>query len=371
MSDRACTLAAVGDLTFGDHPMSVGFGFRSTHRGRPHGPLFAHVRSVLLDADVRFGSLECTLSAEGLDPHDYHSVQMRGEPDDVFDLRDAGFDVVNHATNHSMQHGERPFLATVAALRAANVECCGLADGSPEITRPVRLERNGLRFAFLGYSLRPRQYFTRAPLYAEGRPDRMRQAVAQARPDADIVVVSVHWGEEFVLDPSPEEIALARSLIDAGADLVVGHHPHVFRGIERYGRGWIAYSLGNFVCDMDWEDRLRETAMVLFDCAADGVRGFRVEPVWIGKSYLPAPATGERREKILRRIEEMSSRVEAAAAVSPEAYLATADAVLREHRRASQRHFLRSLPRYPKRLMAQHVLQWARNRWREFRAGER
>ena len=125
---------------------------------------------------------------------------------------------------------------------------------------PVSITVAGVGLTFLGYSLRPRQYFTEEPLYAEGREDGILSDVRAARGESDVVIVSLHWGEEFIDRPSPDDVRLAHAIVDGGADLIIGHHPHVLRGVERRGRGWIVYSLGNFVCDMHWEEPLRETA---------------------------------------------------------------------------------------------------------------
>src|SRR5438128_2162459 len=83
------------------------------------------------------------------------------------------------------------------------------------------------------------------------------ESIAAARQRADIVIASMHWGDEFILVPSDRERAVARAMIDAGATCVIGHHPHVVREVERYRAGVIAYSLGNFICDMTWDERTR------------------------------------------------------------------------------------------------------------------
>ncbi len=148
---------------------------------------------------------------------------------------------------------------------------------------------HGLRVGFLGYSLRPRQYFTERPLYAEGSPEGIVADVRAVRPTCDILVVSLHWGDEFIDRPSPADVQLAHAIVDAGADLIVGHHPHVLRGVERYGRGWIVYSLGNFVCDMLWGEELRETAICECRLTSAGVEDVRLIPVRIN-DRLPAGA---------------------------------------------------------------------------------
>ena len=232
---------------------------------------FAHVASTLARADLAFGNLECTLSEHGLRPGDHHSMQLRGQMSYVEALRHAGFGVLCVANNHSMQHGRESFLETVDALRNAGIAVCGLAGTSYRTVVPEVVERNGLRIAFLGWSLRPRRYFASDPLYAEGYAADMLNDVRTARKTHDCVVVTLHWGDEFVERPSPAEIELAHDVMDAGADLLIGHHPHVLRGCERYGRGWIVYSLGNFLGDMIWSDRMRDSVIAECRLTPDGV----------------------------------------------------------------------------------------------------
>ena len=85
------------------------------------------------------------------------------------------------------------------------------------VTEPTIIEKNGVTIAFLGYSLRPRQYFEYEPLYTEGRRDGIIEDIQKVRDETDIIIVSLHWGDEFIQRPSPEEIRLARNVIDAGA----------------------------------------------------------------------------------------------------------------------------------------------------------
>ena len=193
-------------------------------------PLFPFRATLpaLQHAELLFGNLECTHSSLGMRRSNYHSVQMRGEPRILDALPKAGFKVVNVANNHSLQHGVDTFSDTVAMLERSGLECCGVAaDRQATRSKPVIVQQNGLTIGFLGYSLRPRQYFDHLPLYAEGHPESMVLDVADLRSMTDVVIVSLHWGEEFIQEPAPHEIRLARQLVDAGATLIIGHHPHV------------------------------------------------------------------------------------------------------------------------------------------------
>jgi poly-gamma-glutamate synthesis protein (capsule biosynthesis protein) len=314
-----------------------------------------------------FGNLECALSELGLRPHDYHSMQMRGQPSYVQALRNAGFGMLNLANNHSMQHGPEVFLDTVDMLRGAGIGVCGLAGTSLRTVVPEVIVRNGLKIAFLGWSLRPRRYFASGPLYAEGYEEDMLRDVRAARQIHDVVVVSLHWGDEFVERPSPAEIALAHEVMDAGADLILGHHPHVLRGCERYGRGWIVYSLGNFLGDMIWNDPLRDSAIAVCRLTPEGAHDLKLLPVRIAADYRPVLLDDVEGAGISRRVSALSEEIARVSAESPSEessarYRVEADRALAEERRRSRLFFLRRARRLPLRIVVQQASTFLRNR---------
>jgi poly-gamma-glutamate synthesis protein (capsule biosynthesis protein) len=363
----AVVLHAVGDIALGDHPLCTGFGTHSRSRRKAPAFPFEHVSGVLSSADLRFGNLECTLSERGLRPHDYHSVQMRGHAGYLSGLVDTGFHVLNVANNHSMQHGPEPFEDTVKMLSEAGIGVCGIARGTASAAVVVTVK--DLRVGFLGYTLRPRQYFTETPLYAEGSPESMVTDVRALRPDCDVLVVSLHWGDEFIDRPSPADVDVAHSIVDAGADLIVGHHPHVLRGVERYGRGWIVYSLGNFVCDMLWGEELRETAICECRLTREGVADVRLIPVRINDACQPVPLAGDAAARLEQRLATLGSALARPAADrAPGAaaeYEAAAYRAHSEQRARSHRYFLRNAYRFPPRILAGQLTTYVRNRLAE------
>jgi poly-gamma-glutamate synthesis protein (capsule biosynthesis protein) len=286
--DPSIRIAAVGDLMLGDSAICPGFGFAGRYRNQSDRDGFERLAQVLGPADIAFGNLECTLSNNGHNPDLYESTHMRGRPEYADALRLAGFTILSLANNHANQHGAVAFEDTVAMLRAAGIECCGLRGTGVWTSHPVLLTAKSKRVGFLAYCLRPRQYSNDVPPYAEGTPEQICDDIVRLRNEADIVVVSIHWGEEFVDVPSEEETAIARTLIDAGATAVLGHHPHVPRPIEQYHGGIIAYSLGNFISDMVWQDRLRKGILLKIDAGADATAV--AEPYYIADDFMPFPA---------------------------------------------------------------------------------
>lgn len=374
MNDHSVRFSAVGDITLGDHPLCAGFGAYS--RFRKEEPIFPFLKSleVLQRSELLFGNLECSHSNVGLNESDLCSAQMRGDPRHVPALVTAGFKVVNVANNHSLQHGNEIFLDSVRQLQAHNITCCGIAaDAQATSAKPVIIEKNGLKIGFLGYSLRPRQYFEHVPLYAEGHPELMVRDVAALRDQVDALVVSVHWGEEFIQTPAPEETRLARQLVDAGADVIIGHHPHVLRGIEQYGRGHIVYSLGNFVCDMLWDDTLRTS--LIFECtfSREGVRDVRLVPTYTNSDFQPEVLSGDRARAVLADLDLLDQRIGKVPvfdlAAASQSYMQEADAVQRHIRAKSHRYFLSNFWRFQPMMVIQQLRTYFKNRIHERFAG--
>ena len=199
--------------------------------------------------------------------------------------------------------------------------------------------------------------------------DNMRLDVAQAASKADIVIVSLHWGDEFIQKPSPEEIQMGRNLVDAGANLIIGHHPHVLRGLEKYGDGYIAYSLGNFVCDMVWDDSLRETAVLQCDISVDGIENARFVPCFINDDYQPVPLAGAAAENLLEKLASLSEEIERETLDDIEsktaAYAVAADDKHRYIRRKGNFYFLRSVWRFSPSILLQQFRRFFINRFLE------
>lgn len=375
MTTRSIKFSAVGDVTLGDHPLCTGFGAYS--RFQKEEPLFPFSKSLdaLQGSDLLFGNLECAHSSVGLKKNDYHSVQMRGDPRHIQALVTAGFKVVNVANNHSLQHGKAAFQDSVDGLERNNIACCGLAaDHTATSTKPVIINQNGLSVGFLGYSLRPRQYFEHVPLYAEGGNEAMEKDVLALRSQVDAVIVSLHWGEEFIQRPSPEEITIARRLVDVGADIIIGHHPHVLRGIEHYGHGYIVYSLGNFVCDMIWDDTLRTSLIFECEISAEGIRNVNLVPTYTNGNYQPEILSGEKKDAILQQmdqlINELKNNVIKNTDDMNQDYARDADTVHRHIRAKSHRFFLARFWKYPAPILAQQVGTYIKNRIHERTVGK-
>ena len=195
-------------------------------------------------AAVAFANLECIAATAG------GPSAFKADPKTLDGLREAGIDVVSVANNHTMDAGPEALAEMLGRLRALGITPTG-ARYLPDAQKVATVEANGLRIGFLAYSWSTGDFppADGLPSLARTRREEMLADIARARPEVDYLVVSIHMGVELARRSGEGQQLKARAAIDAGADLVVGHHPHVPQEVERYGRGFIAYSLGDFVFD--------------------------------------------------------------------------------------------------------------------------
>jgi poly-gamma-glutamate synthesis protein (capsule biosynthesis protein) len=209
---------------------------------------FTRMMADLQSADIAFGNLECALTRHDVAvPKKYN---FRASPGWAKRLAAAGFSVVSLANNHSQDYGRRGLADTLQSLREAGVRAAGAGMTLAEAHRPQIIRRKGIVVAFLAYlgmfpailPIHPSE-----PSVAMADLPQMKRDIAAARKKAGVVVVSLHAGAEMVRTPTWRQKSLSRGAIDAGADMVVGHHPHVVQAVEHYKGKTIFYSLGNFV----------------------------------------------------------------------------------------------------------------------------
>ncbi len=333
----------------GEHPAMVGRGVGTRLRRDPTFDPLAGIAPILRRADIALANLESALS-------DWPRLclpsrrECRAPASAARLLAGAGFGALTLANNHVQQHGPAAVRETAAALADHGIAVVGLAGDAPGTCRPVDLVCGGLPVRLLGYSLRPRQHFADAPLYAEGTREGILADIAAGRAAGAVVVATVHWGEEFVAAPTRAQVALGRAMVEAGCTLVLGHHPHVLQGWERWQSGAIFYSLGNLVFDMPWLPALRRTALCECSVRADGCGEVVWHPLRLDREHCPRPAAATERDAILeflaaarRELEQGAGSAGAAAEAAERDAIAAA---LAQERWARNRYFLRNLWRY-------------------------
>jgi poly-gamma-glutamate synthesis protein (capsule biosynthesis protein) len=262
---------------------------------------------VLRKADLAIGNLECSVSRRGKPAHKRYT--FRADPRTVAALAEAGFDVITLANNHSADYGPAALSDTLAAAGDAGIAVVGAGEDADHARQPVIIESGEppAKIAVLGFSNMRPAYFYAGPDRPGTNPanrDAISETVSAARRQADIVIVLFHWGNERSPSPSPIERQLAHTAADAGADLVVGHHPHVLQGFERRGHTLIAYSLGNFLFPS--RGPCKSTLMLRYTPKRDGSARVEAIPCVID-GFQPRLADTEERAECLRQLRTLSA----------------------------------------------------------------
>lgn len=284
MAEDVVRIAFVGDVMLA---ASEGTGELIRRGGDP----FAHVRELLASADLRVANFESSAGTRGhADAGKPYSFRTAHAALGVFS---SVFEVAGLANNHAGDFGRQDFADTLDALTAAGSSTFGGGRDLAAAHRPLLIERKGVRIALLGYL----DFFPRWFVAAPGRPgvawldtDQAAIDIARARQaGADVVLVVPHWGVEHEPRAHARQRAAARALLDAGADAVIGGHPHVVQDYEIHRGKPVLYSLGNFVFD-GFQDADNNTGWVVFaDIDRRGVRSLVTRVVKIDASGAPAP----------------------------------------------------------------------------------
>ena len=303
---------------------------------------FAAVIPFLRAADLALANLECVIpEISEFRIRDSESLTRPGRLDEpalqpyrlsapssaVTALRKAGFDVLGLANNHALDLGPAGLAETVSQLHAAGIATVGAGPNAEAALRPLIRQVGGVRLVLLAFNAVPDPASTaltktEAPGQNEGWTragwdrERVMAAIAAARAQADAVIVSVHWGYEYKIRADPAQRDAAQAMLEAGADLVIGHHPHVVQGCqvatERQkpfltDRGrLVAYSLGNFVFDQEGEETRQGLALrAFFDDR--GLRAVQALPVWAGPR--PRLMTPDEAASLLARVQPPNPRL--------------------------------------------------------------
>ncbi len=218
------------------------------YHGGDFNALFAHVPEIA-KADIAFANLEGPASDKGEDLH--HLYSFRFATSSLLSLKNAGFDAFSVANNHVGDWGRAAFADSYTRV-SAEFTAVGGGLTRAEAEEPKIIEKNGTRFGFLGFTDVGPDWLEAtgtSPGILLASDPRLGEIIASAAKKVDVLITSFHWGIEYQPLSSARQKAIAHTAIDAGAKLVIGHHPHVAEETERYQGGFIAYSLGNFIFD--------------------------------------------------------------------------------------------------------------------------
>lgn len=300
---RQINMAFVGDVIFASTVETI---------LKKHGYDYPYrnLREELLSPDITVANLETPVTVRGEEQEKQYVY--RSHPDALSAFREAGFDVVNLANNHIMDYGVEGLLDTLEHLDQEGILRTGAGKNIEEAYKPAIVEKNGMKVAFLGFSHKVPEVSWKAginspgttQLYDAKQEDAMK-AIGQAREQADLVVVIAHWGIEREDKPQDIHRNMAKAFIDAGADLIIGGHPHVLQGFEMYKGKWIAYSLGNFLFTTNTFPASWETVVLNAACSRSGECDISLVPVE-NKYANPVPMEEEAAKALFQRLTSIS-----------------------------------------------------------------
>lgn len=263
---------------------------------------FKNVEQAFKDKDILFGNLETVLSDKGKKVE--KAVLLYTFPKKVEYLKDARFDILNVANNHIMDLGPEGFTETLEVLNQSDLKFIGA--GNRKFNQPyIIIERKGIKFGFLGYCEYGFKNCKEDLFINKVDENDITKQIKNLKLKFDIIIISLHWGNENVFYPSLAQIKLARNLIDAGAILVLGHHPHVVQGIERYKNGLIVYSLGNFQFVTDGEKN-KKSIILSIEISKNGVEDYKIIPVKINEDFIPYILNKQKTQEMLSFIDKIS-----------------------------------------------------------------
>ena len=231
------------------------------------------VKKKIASSDITFANLEVPISDKVKSPA--AGMSFVAPTKNLKYIKESGIDVVSVANNHSANFGYNIFLDNLANLKSANLGVCGGGEKEIEARAPYIIKVADKRFAFLCQSAVVGTLYAKTnssgspylgiePWYRddENSIKALENDIKKAKELADVVIVSPHWGIEYVHKPNASQRKVAQRAIMAGADLVIGTHPHVVQGIEFFEGRYINYSLGNFIFDQEWSTETKQGVMV-------------------------------------------------------------------------------------------------------------
>ncbi|ESU33543.1 hypothetical protein G3A_04910 [Bacillus sp. 17376] len=248
-------LGAIGDILIHDTVYEDAF----VNPGYNFKPMLSHVKEYLIEPDLLLANQETLLGGMEIGLSSYPMFNSPVEVGEAF--IDAGVDIVSNANNHSLDKSEKGVIASLKNMEAAGLPYVGSYKDNADQQKLRILNKNGMNVSYLSYT-----YGTNGIPVPIGKDhlvnlidrEAMKAEIHRARAESDVVVMSIHWGNEYQRFPTTEQKDLAQFLVDEGVDIIFGHHPHVLQPMEwltsRDGRkALVVYSLGNFLSGQMWD----------------------------------------------------------------------------------------------------------------------
>lgn len=352
MGNSVIKIAAVGDIFLGDQPICFGFGVMSKAKIKGYDYLFRHVKDVFSRLDLVIGNLESVIG-DPLPDESYNlwSMMNRSTNAAARALKNSGVNLVSLPNNHIFEHNEYGLAKTIENLEEIGI----IHIGSKK--RPVYVyEKDNRRIGFIAWSLLPDRYWPdKDPKKYYNITDDISDIVNEAKAvkdRVDYLVLSLHWGNEFIQQPSKRQQCQAHLLVDSGVDVIFCHHPHVLQPVERYRHGLIFYSLGNFIFDY-WPLPCKQSVIV--ELHVSNELTYKLIPVISSEDYVPILCKNKSTAgEILKSMENDNF-------MDDEIYDMTLHKKRQEYRFSAFFHFSRNFYRYDKKNIFRFI-KWALKR---------
>ncbi len=309
VQETTITISAAGDCTLGT---DEGFNYKRSFKGKYDAVqdpayFFQNVQPVFAQDDLTIVNMEGTLTEETT--REPKQFAFKGDAEYAKILTAGAVETANLANNHSFDYGKKSYEDTITALEAEGISSFGYE-------RTAVMDIKGVKVGLAGvYELAE---------HIDCKQDLLDNIASLKEQGAQIIIVSFHWGQEKENVPSDVQVELAHAAVDNGADLVLGHHPHVLQGIEEYKGKNIVYSLGNFCfggnsAPSDMDTMIFQQTFTVKDGKLQEDNVTNILPCKISSAYekgynnyQPILAEGEQKEKIFERLSEYSQKAQEA-----------------------------------------------------------
>ena len=309
VQETTITISAAGDCTLGT---DEGFNYKRSFKGKYDAVqdpayFFQNVQPVFAQDDLTIVNMEGTLTEETT--REPKQFAFKGDAEYAKILTAGAVETANLANNHSFDYGKKSYEDTITALEAEGISSFGYE-------RTAVMDIKGVKVGLAGvYELAE---------HIDCKQDLLDNIASLKEQGAQIIIVSFHWGQEKENVPSDVQVELAHAAVDNGADLVLGHHPHVLQGIEEYKGKNIVYSLGNFCfggnsAPSDMDTMIFQQTFIVKDGKLQEDNVTNILPCKISSAYekgynnyQPILAEGEQKEKIFERLSEYSQKAQEA-----------------------------------------------------------
>ncbi len=279
---------------------------------------FKSIPENLLKNGILIGNLETTISDNDLKPIKYKHDKIISPVYALDSLKSLGIRMVSVANNHIYDYGEKGLADTINNLEMKKIAYVGAGKNRKEAVNVKEIEINNIKAGVLARTFTCEAansgFRDDEPQAAELDRNRLLEYVKSIRDNYGLLVIMLHFGYEYCEYPMYEDVLFCRKLVDAGADVIVGHHPHVVQGIEKYKNGIIAYSLGNFLFDTSDTDNMKAKESFILNIKINPatnkrVINYSIYPTEISENGQVLLLEGERKKILLDRVSELSLKL--------------------------------------------------------------